>query len=430
MWNFINNYLGTLLSIIGSLVYVKYVLKNKITGNKRIVFLLVFIIPLIILLMHVLDYTFVKTLASLFLCSLLFKIAFNLKFSRSLIYAISFIVLLTIAEIIEFLFITKILCIENDYIYNILSASLVGNMIVTLLFLILSYVFRNLLLRILNVNIRHEFLFNILVLFAILIFFFYITFNNIDNAIGIVPGVLIIILLTYIIIRLLMQLYKHNELMVMYDRLLEFIKKYEIEIDNQRTMRHEIKNQLLTIKSKIADGDSKESVIDYIDLIINENNRVIKHSEYAKFNYLPPNGIKGLFYFKVSEAISKNIDVSINISHDVIDSSLSTLSTSMFNQIGKIIGIILDNAIEGSEIADEKKISIEIYVYDARVIIIIANTYKRILKNYLGVFSHSTKSGHRGHGLLLARTIVGSNSRLSLETTITDSLYIQKLIIK
>ena len=430
MWNYINNYFGTLLSIVGALIYVKYILKNKIKGNKIMIILLVFIIPLIILIMHVLNYTLVKTLASLFLCGLLFKIAFNFKFSKSLTYAVSFIVMLTIAEIIEFIFITKVLNISNSYIYNILSASLVGNLIVTSLFLIISYIFRKPLLKVLNVNIKHEFIFNILILFAIIIFFFYMTFSNIDNGIGVVPGVIIIILMIYIFIHILLQLYRNNELTIMYDRLLEFIKKYEVEIDNQRTMRHEIKNQLLTIKSKLTDNDSNASIINYIDEIIDDNNKIIKHSEYAKFNYLPPNGIKGLFYFKTSEAISKGIDVSVNIAKDVNDSNLSKLSASMFNQVGKIIGIFLDNAIEGAELADKKKISIEIYVYDNKVAIIIANTYKRIIKNYFGLFPRSTKGENRGHGLLLANAIVSSNMRLKLETTITDLLYIQKLIIK
>ena len=40
----------------------------------------------------------------------------------------------------------------------------------------------------------------------------------------------------------------------------------------------------------------------------------MKQEEYAKFGYLPPNGIKGLCYFKVQKAEELGINVSINIS--------------------------------------------------------------------------------------------------------------------
>ena len=67
--------------------------------------------------------------------------------------------------------------------------------------------------------------------------------------------------LLFIIISVLVQNYRNNELTIKYDKLLEFIKKYEVEIDNQRVMRHEVKNQLLTIKSKLIDKDKNKNII-------------------------------------------------------------------------------------------------------------------------------------------------------------------------
>ena len=41
------------------------------------------------------------------------------------------------------------------------------------------------------------------------------------------------------------------------------MKEYEAEIEKQRILRHETKNQLLTIKSKIVDKNDEKQTIEY-----------------------------------------------------------------------------------------------------------------------------------------------------------------------
>ena len=176
-------------------------------------------------------------------------------------------------------------------------------------------------------------------------------------------------------INLLIQSYKNNQLTNKYDKLLEFIKKYEEELDNQRTMRHETKNQLLIIKSKIIDNDTQENIINYIDNTLKDNNKEIKHVIYAKLNLLPPNGLKGLFYFKISEARKLDINVDINISKNIKNSLLYNLTPITFNQLGKLLGILLDNAIEAAADTKNKIIGIEIYEENNKVKFIISNSF-------------------------------------------------------
>lgn len=113
------------------------------------------------------------------------------------------------------------------------------------------------------------------------------------------------------------------------------------------------------------------------------------------------------------------------------NSYISKLSPITFNQLGKILGIFLDNAIEGVELASEKQIGIEMYCNgDEEIIVIISNTYGPVKPKKAGVTVMSTKGNDRGHGLLLVRTIIASNKMFENETEITNDLYIQKLIIK
>ena len=321
--------------------------------------------------------------------------------------------------------------ISGNKVYIDFGATLLGNFLVSAICLSIGFLLRKLMIKLLEKRIRNKLLAYWICILACIVLFFLTCFStdtlNIETflVLGMITVILIVIFVSFY------QTYKNNELAVKYDKLLDFIKKYETEIDKQRTLRHETKNQLLTIKSKLIDKDKTDNVIKYIDEIINDNNMVICHSEYSRLKYLPSNGIKGLFYFKVSEANDRKISVNINISKKIKNSYISKLSPITFNQLGKILGIFLDNAIEGVELASEKQIGIEMYCNgDEEIIVIISNTYGPVKPKKAGVTVMSTKGNDRGHGLLLVRTIIASNKMFENETEITNDLYIQKLIIK
>ena len=97
-----------------------------------------------------------------------------------------------------------------------------------------------------------------------------------------------------------------------YDDLLTIMKNYESDIEEQRTINHESKNELLTIRSKLSEENDKE-LCSYIDSIIGDK-KSVKSAKFSKFKYLPSNGLKGFFYYKFIEAEKRGIKVSLNIS--------------------------------------------------------------------------------------------------------------------
>ena len=100
-------------------------------------------------------------------------------------------------------------------------------------------------------------------------------------------------------------------------------------------------------------------------------------------------------------------------------------------ELGKILGVYLDNAIEASVKSEDKKLGFEAYLIDNKVKIIISNTYKgELSKEKIGNEIYSTKGKNRGHGLLLVKEIVSNNKMFNIDTEITDSLYIQSLTIE
>lgn len=427
----ISDYVGTLISTICGVFFVNKILKIELKLKKPYVLLFCMLNSLIITACCVFKIVELKSIVGYFLYVILFRISFKFDKYKSFLIGFLYYILLFSGEILFFIVTSYLFKISGNKVYIDFGATLLGNFFVSAICLSIGFLLRKLMIKLLEKRIRNKLLAYWICILACIVLFFLICFStdtlNIETflVLGMITVILIVIFVSFY------QTYKNNELAVKYDKLLDFIKKYETEIDKQRTLRHETKNQLLTIKSKLIDKDKTDNVIKYIDEIINDNNMVICHSEYSRLKYLPSNGIKGLFYFKVSEANDRKISVNINISKEIKNSYISKLSPITFNQLGKILGIFLDNAIEGVELASEKQIGIEMYCNsDEEIIVIISNTYGPVKPKKAGVTVMSTKGNDRGHGLLLVRTIIASNKMFENETEITNDLYIQKLIIK
>lgn len=357
------------------------------------------------------------------LFAVLVKLNFSMDISKTIILTFIYYIVLILADMISINLLSMILG-EKEF-YLSVAGGIIGSMVVFVITVLLSFIFRKLILKILNIKIRYRMLFVMIFSIVCIIALFYATFRLGTNSADKLLCIFSIFVLVLVIGNSFMQAYKNNQLILQYDNLLSFIKKYETEIDNQRTMRHETKNQLLTIKSKIIDKEKPTAIVDYIDTILNDG-RKINHAEYAKLKYLPSNGLKGLFYFKMITAEEKNIHVEVSIAKGIEDGFLSKLDTNNFNQIGKVLGVYLDNAIESAEITKKKSLCIEAFTKTDEVIFVISNTYDPNIKK----IGRSTKGVGRGYGLLLANSIISNNSRLSSSTEVTPEVYIKKLSIK
>ena len=221
----------------------------------------------------------------------------------------------------------------------------------------------------------------------------------------------------------------NNKLKLEYDKLLDFMKTYEIEIEKQHIQHHESKNQLVTIKAKLLDQENNKNVIEYIDSILDENISM-NQAYYAKFQYLPSNGLKALFYFKVSEAKNKGINITISISPKIKNSLLNDLSANNFKQLGRIIGVYLDNAIEASSLSNSKSMGIEVYKENEDIKIIITNSFDGEIDEKVGNTIFSTKGKNRGHGLMLVNSIINNNNMFYQKREIRKNVYVQILVVK
>ena len=102
-------------------------------------------------------------------------------------------------------------------------------------------------------------------------------------------------------------------------------------------------------------------------------------------------------------------------------------------EFARILGILLDNAIEAAEQSNEKLINISFRKDDKnkRNIILIENSYanKEIDIDTIFHKGYTEKENHSGIGLWEVRKLLSKNNNVNLFTTKTDSLFKQQLEI-
>lgn len=373
----------------------------------------------------------IKTTLLCILFTMTLKFVFNITFGKALLASIIFTILLIIPDLITLGIATQIFN-NKEFVHLNIAGTILTNIVISILMILLTLILKKILKKVINYNLttnKKIIVVSILTFLSLAIFFYnFINTFRLNN--GILGYVVIIITLITILFYLFKQKMDNDIILKKYDDLLNIMKNYENDIEEQRIMVHETRNELMTIKSKISDKEKEASIIKYIDSILGDKVSS-KMSKYSKFKYLPSNGIKGFFYYKFTEAEERNIKVSVNISKKIEKSFLGELDTKNFKDLVRIIGVYLDNAIDASAESEDKKLGIEIYLTKTDIEIIISNTFaNKINLDKIGKEKFTTKGKHHGHGLLLVKHILHNNTMFKSQNEIINGLYIQKLKIK
>lgn len=434
MSEIINGFISSAIFTIP--VYIFGILIIKEPENKQNGLLYNAVILLFSVIIHTIIFlSFEGAIKTILLCTLFmftFHLLFNVNYWKSLFATIIYAIISVIPELITLGVVTKIFNMSKEYCYDTFAGSIIGNCCISVLTIILATIIKQPLKKIINYDFstnKKIVLVSLLVLISLAIFF-YSLINTFEFSNNVVGYLIVIITLMVILFYLFKQKIENEAISKKYDDLLNIMKTYESDIEEQRAKIHETRNELMTIKCKINDKEKEVEIINYIDSILGDKTSS-NMSKYSKFKYLPSNGIKGFFYYKFMEAEKRNIKVSVNISKKIEDSFLGSLDTKNFKDLVRMIGVYLDNAIEASSESDDKKLGIEIYLIKKDIEIIISNTFNNdINMDKIGKEKFTTKGKNHGHGLLLVKHILHNNSIFEAKSEIVNNLYVQTLKIK
>ena len=420
--------------IITSIVFAKILLEEKrIKLDLKSVIVIIIAILLYSIVIGTLD-GILKTLVICLIYVIVYRSVFTVTYTKSILISFENIILLIIPDLFILLFSVYVLKFDSGVVYNTFAQTIISTLLVNILLILLTLIFKKTLRKISNIKITNNkeiIMYLLLSLFSILVVF-YTEYSNVkvSSSKELILGIIIIVSFVLILYSLVKQKIENNKLMTRYIKLLEFIKNYEKELDKQKELRHESKNQLITARSKIVDKKKEHEVIEYLNSIIADYVKG-NNEKYTSFQYLPANGIKGFFYYKANEAENNGINLSINVSPKVENTFIGDLDTNDFKQLGILLGVYLDNAIEASKNSKDKKMAIEIYKTGEDIEIIISNTYEGTIDTEsIGKTKYTTKGKNHGYGLMLVSKILEENKRFEAKRVVTDVVYSQKLKIK
>ncbi len=268
----------------------------------------------------------------------------------------------------------------------------------------------------------------IYIIICIILVVLLITFNkynlksNVDFYINIFITIFMFLSIIYVVYNKIQKKAFENK----YNEVMEYVTRYEKIINEQGKKNHEYNNQLMVLKGYL---DKPDRLKDYLELIIGEH-KTGQNYTVKQLGFLPDGGIKGLLYHKLSKMEEEGIK-----SYLYVDQGMQELSEDIFDiktcqDITKILGVFIDNAIDASSKADQKEIEIDFKVQKDCLIISVANTYdNKTDVNKIGKKGYSTKGAGHGFGLSIVKDISKNNPNIESFSDASDSKFKQTVLI-
>lgn len=205
----------------------------------------------------------------------------------------------------------------------------------------------------------------------------------------------------------------------------EYNKTLHILHDSVRGFKHDFDNIVTTIGGYIKTNDMKGLEKYYSQL--EEDCEKVNNLYILNPDIINNPGIYNLLTTKYGEAVRKGIKVNLTFLLD-----LNNLHMKIY-EFARMLGILLDNAIDAAYESDEKVLNI-VFRNDSknnRNIILIENTYKDKNVNIDEIFNKGIigKENHTGLGLWEVKQILKKNNNINLYTNKNDTYFSQQLEI-
>lgn len=191
--------------------------------------------------------------------------------------------------------------------------------------------------------------------------------------------------------------------------------------DNIRCFKHDFDNIVQAIGGYIALNDMDGLKVYYKNLF--EDCKQTNNLNILNPKVINNSSIYSLLTNKYYLASEKGIKMTFDIFTD-----LSNINFNIY-QLTRILGILLDNAIEASEETEEKLINIEFRANNKKQLFIIENSCKDNNISTTKIFEkgYSTKEHNSGIGLWKVHNILSKNENVDLFTTVKNNKFRQQL---
>ena len=241
-------------------------------------------------------------------------------------------------------------------------------------------------------------------------------------------AVTILIFLSLLIAILIYQYFKRKTVEDEKQQLQALMHEYENVLNQTSENRHEMLNDLLILRS-IADKNSSEFTRT-LDGIIRQydTKKFKKYTSLAKL----PTGVKGMIYYKIAFINENEINFD-TVVNGVDYAKFEAMDKELYYKVCKILGILMDNAIDACVDSDKKKLVVSVYTENKDLCVEIDNSSSGIVDtDEIMKKGYTTKGKNHGYGLTILNRIVDETKELKFEQSINeeDKLFTSILKIK
>lgn len=206
-------------------------------------------------------------------------------------------------------------------------------------------------------------------------------------------------------------------------QLMEYTSTIEALYENLREQKHDFLNVLFSMHGYVERGQIDELRSYYHSIIDTYGGQLPKQS-FSSLNLIQNTGLKGMLCCKLNHAVSIGIDVSLSLLAPISFPNINSLD------LCRVIGILLDNAIEAACESSAKELHFGTDVDAISASVIISNSYlNKPDLTQIHNRGYSTKAKNRGIGLYNVRQILAKSESVHLKTTLENNLFIQELIL-
>ncbi|EAE6687544.1 GHKL domain-containing protein [Listeria monocytogenes] len=236
-----------------------------------------------------------------------------------------------------------------------------------------------------------------------------------------------IILLTYLssvclfVYHILLENYQKKQLLLLNKRL----QAEQTYIDNASSFKHDFKGLLLSLTTYIEQRKTTEA-LELLASITDYSNELLNDDSFGTVSHIQPIPIQSVLVEKIKKMNALKINFSLDISKGTYISSISSLDFI------RCLDIIINNAIEASQSADNPQMKINIYKSDSAITLTVKNNYASSATINLAQINKrkfTSKTNHQGLGLYNLGKITHKYTNVSHSISIQNNLFVLTLVI-
>lgn len=409
------------------LIYISSKLLNyniKDNKPKNLIIIIIYTIILSLITLY-LKNNFLKLSCLLLLNIITLKIIYNQSINKTILTSTLIYILFMISEVLCVTILSFFLKFNKFLTTSSIFINLLLNFIIFIIACLITILFKTKLQKIIQ-KLDEIFEVSLFVYLIIILGFIIVLFNN-DIKNNIIITIFILLVFNIIFVLMLKEKLMYKKIKEKTENINQNADFLIETIDNFRRLNHKTKNDFILIRSLIKNNENKEA-IKIIDEILEDINVPNFTKKFDNINSIK---LRNFLSIKFNNIQNKNITLNVEVSKEASSINLDNIIKETYTKdFYRILGILLDNAIEATETDQNKQITLDIYINKNDYIITIANTFNsKVELDKIYTYKYSTKGKNRGYGLSLLNEIIKTSPIFDINQEIVKNVFYSELKI-